>query len=52
MRYLSEILFIFTWISFAGIAKLLLSIDTTIKPSFYILTQVGMVLMNRTDLTL
>lgn len=52
MKYLSEVLYVISWGMFAGLGKLLLSIDTTITPSFYVLTQVGMVLMFRTDLTL
>lgn len=52
MKYLSEILYVTYWGVFAGLGKLLLSIDTSVTPSFYVLTQVGMVLMFRTDLTL
>jgi len=52
MKHLSEILYIISWGMFAGLGKLLLSIDTTVTPPFYILTRVGMYLMHRTDLTL
>ena len=52
MKYLSEILYVFSWGFFGIGTKLLLTIDTSVTPPFYVLTKWGMYLMYRIDLSL